>query len=638
MVTQRVTPSPSDIAQTRLNGFLDKPTNKAKIIHAKLSNPKLNLRQISQLTGISYGYTRKTWSQYARKQVTLKGMPRSPSFATSFDVHGWFWWQQVPTEYYFSCPVEVSLNRNRQKVFRGSSRFSFVIFPSGHTYVYPFFFGWREELERWLLTWRSGDDARLLLDNLVENGQKHFAVHTPDVPENIRVRIKGVGTFQTDKTPYPDGTCYDAITEILTRGGFKFFKDLTYTDEIATLNGVGSIEYYKPQRIISLPYKGKMVKISGRSYDLLVTPDHKFFVREGWHKKNKSWQFIEANKFINLISPYEFKRDAKWEGKQLNFIELPIIKSNHKDRSNTKNIIKIPIVPWLKFMGAYLAEGSAFITGKKPQYIVQLAIPDPKDDSYREEVMAAINDMGFNTWLLKGEKQGYIRIASKQLCSYLKQYGKAWEKYVPQQIKDLDINSIKTFLTFLFRGDGNFENSEFRKYITTSKILADDVMELLLKIGVASTCSSPKLEKPVSMMDGRIITARHEVYRLSVSDVSLTPQIRKKHQLVDYNGLVYDVTVPNHVIFVRRNGKAVWSSNCEFIVDPEYVRELRRIKVENSVLVKRLEELASQNVELHKRLTQLADATSQLNTSFSSMLGQVTEGKEPSQQRVSYLV
>jgi dCTP deaminase len=26
--------------------------------------------------------------------------------------------------------------------------------------------------------------------------------------------------------------------------------------------------------------------------------------------------------------------------------------------------------------------------------------------------------------------------------------------------------------------------------------------------------------------------------------------------------MVYDVTVPNHIIFVRRNGKAVWSGNC----------------------------------------------------------------------------
>jgi len=32
---------------------------------------------------------------------------------------------------------------------------------------------------------------------------------------------------------------------------------------------------------------------------------------------------------------------------------------------------------------------------------------------------------------------------------------------------------------------------------------------------------------------------------------------------VPYKGFVYDVTVPpHHTIYVRRNGKAVWSGNC----------------------------------------------------------------------------
>jgi dCTP deaminase len=36
----------------------------------------------------------------------------------------------------------------------------------------------------------------------------------------------------------------------------------------------------------------------------------------------------------------------------------------------------------------------------------------------------------------------------------------------------------------------------------------------------------------------------------------------KTHKQVAYQGNVYDVTVPGHLIFVRRNGKAVWSGNC----------------------------------------------------------------------------
>ena len=31
---------------------------------------------------------------------------------------------------------------------------------------------------------------------------------------------------------------------------------------------------------------------------------------------------------------------------------------------------------------------------------------------------------------------------------------------------------------------------------------------------------------------------------------------------IEYNNYVYDVTVPNHRIFIIRNGKGCWSSNC----------------------------------------------------------------------------
>jgi len=38
----------------------------------------------------------------------------------------------------------------------------------------------------------------------------------------------------------------------------------------------------------------------------------------------------------------------------------------------------------------------------------------------------------------------------------------------------------------------------------------------------------------------------------------LSKSIKKEN----YNGRIYDLTVPNHIIFVRRNGKPVWSGNC----------------------------------------------------------------------------
>ena len=56
--------------------------------------------------------------------------------------------------------------------------------------------------------------------------------------------------------------CYDRETEILTEDGWKLFKDITYNDEIATLNSkTNYLEYQKPINIITLNYEGKMAHV-----------------------------------------------------------------------------------------------------------------------------------------------------------------------------------------------------------------------------------------------------------------------------------------------------------------------------------------------------------------------------------------
>ena len=54
-------------------------------------------------------------------------------------------------------------------------------------------------------------------------------------------------------------------------------------------------------------------------------------------------------------------------------------------------------------------------------------------------------------------------------------------------------------------------------------------------------------------------------YRVSLSNRrNLEPMVKRdKHfSLQEYNGIVYCLEVPNHVIMVRRNGLMVWCGNC----------------------------------------------------------------------------
>ena len=79
------------------------------------------------------------------------------------------------------------------------------------------------------------------------------------------------------------------------------------------------------------------------------------------------------------------------------------------------------------------------------------------------------------------------------------------------------------------------------------------------------------------MKDGRIITAQHDNWSVSFNTRQNTPinnsiynewvakrrgkNLKTRELWIDYDGMVYCVEVPNHVIYVRREGKPVWCGN-----------------------------------------------------------------------------
>lgn len=74
--------------------------------------------------------------------------------------------------------------------------------------------------------------------------------------------------------------CYDDMTEVLTDGGWKLFKDLDYSDRICTLNPANDIvEYNNPVDLVSFSHHQRLLRISNSELDLAVTLDHNMYVR-----------------------------------------------------------------------------------------------------------------------------------------------------------------------------------------------------------------------------------------------------------------------------------------------------------------------------------------------------------------------
>lgn len=122
------------------------------------------------------------------------------------------------------------------------------------------------------------NECKVLRDEIVKKYPKLFKSRWghPTVMKGWLVLVdKCCETIQAyaDKNnlPQPEFTtikekfgCYDVETEVLTKNGWKYFKDVTYEDEFAILNDNDYLEYSVPSDIIEYHYTGKMYKLSSR--------------------------------------------------------------------------------------------------------------------------------------------------------------------------------------------------------------------------------------------------------------------------------------------------------------------------------------------------------------------------------------
>ena len=367
--------------------------------------------------------------------------------------------------------------------------------------------------------------------------------------------------------------CYDSETEILTNNGWKYFKDLLPTDMVATLENGSQLKYYIPNEIIEYDYNGLMYKLINRGLDILVTPNHNLYVAAGSyynHKKNN----------LKIVKPFELCNPEKYYSKNKRFLKTckwvdGIIPNNEfiipsweskrlfsKNNSNRFRVYKMPefrcnIHAFLKFLGFYIAEGHTnYKLGNGST--INIAYNYIDEEELINELLTNINVIYHQGG--KGLKRfGNVTLAKwlKENCGHL-----AWNKKVPNFIKNLPPEYIKEFLEYLYIGDGHKDKTS-NILSTTSKQLCDDVCELLLKAGYTFSVNS-RLPRKNKNIQGKHIS--YEISWLQLPEIEIDMSKVKNiknftEEWVQYNGKVYCVNVQNHIIYVRRNGKGYWCGN-----------------------------------------------------------------------------
>lgn len=337
-----------------------------------------------------------------------------------------------------------------------------------------------------------------------------------------------------------DLNCYDEATEVLTDNGWKTFDTVSYADKVATLENGKDIVFQHPTNIIGYGYEGEMISTGGarNSLDFCVTPNHRMYVASRQRRKllDSDYRLVNALDLNNKAHTYHYiKRHGEWVG---SLPENPIINSD-----------------LCEFFGLWLAEGSAYHT---------------KDNHYRVVIsqktkIAEVKKILDNSKLHYTDcsKHGYFLISNKELCLYLTSLGHSFNKYIPKIIKNYPKELLQKILDGFFLGDGHLYKSGTRGYFSSSKQLADDIQELLFKCGKVATIRVYDNRGRKSFFENHECITAHLGYTILERSTKFTSTLwHDRLKSIDYKGMVYCVTVPSGIIYVRRNGKPMWCGNC----------------------------------------------------------------------------
>jgi nucleoside-diphosphate-sugar epimerase len=371
-----------------------------------------------------------------------------------------------------------------------------------------------------------------------------YPEHNQLDPDNPDCREESAYPANPDSCLHPD-------TEVLTEDGFKSIVELSLTDKVATLNDEGYLEYHYPIEKQELNFSGKLIDIKTKYLSCKITPDHNIVEcnANGNDLKNTN-----ADSFVNrnsIVKGY-FKRNCNWEGNLIN--EKVIVESTSystfnfqstKIENRKKNGYEFKLNDYLELISWFVTEGNCGFY-KDKDYIVQIRQTKQLN---LNNIIDLCKRMNIKTYIPKDN--GRVIIYSKVLYEHFKDFGVGSEnKKLPDWILKLPKEQLKIVFDTMMLGDGTSSKGKYC-YSTISPRLRDQFIEICLKIGYASSVNT------------KLYSDKKPIYHIGISKQHLVHKVTNDNiKYFEYDGKVYDITIPNHRFYIRYNGKHMWTGNC----------------------------------------------------------------------------
>lgn len=337
------------------------------------------------------------------------------------------------------------------------------------------------------------------------------------------------------KIDYLEGNheCFSEDTQILTENGWQYYYDVTSLTKLATFNKeTKEIEFqpYSEQQIYN--YDGEMYQINATSTDLLITPNHRLY----WANSNTPNKFdmikasdlnINNSRKLQYSSGINLKTDIDISDNMIRLIAWIITDGSTRKIGNYRNIIIYQRKEKVKLITTILDDLK-----------IQYRLID-RDRNIIEICGKPLKN--------KIDVQCEIHINSEESK---KIYQHIDEKYtLPNWVYEMSERQTDIFVQSLVDGDGSrVKNCPNSLMLYGIKDVLDQVQRLLVLNGYRSSISE----------------YRTKTYRLNFTknNISKIDRIKNHITKVHYSGIVWDFTVPNDTLVVRRNNKISITGNC----------------------------------------------------------------------------
>ena len=349
----------------------------------------------------------------------------------------------------------------------------------------------------------------------------------------------------------------DKNHDILTSNGWISVEDLTLDHKVATLDKDENVVYNYPTHVYK--YKnpwGKMYKLTTQQVELTATPNHRMLIKR------------RAGKGSKYKDNYEFKTAEECFGKRLKYKKNAnqFICDNYLTEFEL-NDVKYSITDWLLLLGIWYAEGC--VTNDT---MVICAHKERVKDTLNEILPRMKIDFVYNNCGTT-KKPDILRIKNKDIIEHFKPFSVgAIKKQLPEYVWNLKTEDCKILIEGLMLGDGYKTSHNTYLYYTSSEKLADDISRLSLHAGWSANIRNRKdMEKDTTFV------IRDKTYKRNADALEITinryknePEVNHGHtkkqngqseEWIEFDDYVYCCSVPNETIYVRCNGKPVWTGN-----------------------------------------------------------------------------